>query len=165
MTVSIPKPTVLVIIFRVLIRLLSFKNVGGNIYIHFQRFEMLVQEKGQDHLIKKVITMELPRCILIIKQHPNLKKVLRKNINANFDAHFFLLVRPPMSQSLLVMGWCSSIPEHRLRLHLDSGPIVNLSLLLLGCNPVYLRSSRVWSVFLLRLCPAPLRPTGATGSQ
>ena len=36
---------------------------------------------------------------------------------------FFLLVRPPMSQSLLIMGWCSSIPEHRLRLHLDSGPI------------------------------------------
>ena len=36
---------------------------------------------------------------------------------------FFLLFRPPMSQSLLIMGWCSSIPEHRLRLHLDSGPI------------------------------------------
>ena len=36
---------------------------------------------------------------------------------------FFLLVRPPMSQSLLIMGWCSSIPKHRLRLHLDSGPI------------------------------------------
>ena len=26
----------------------------------------------------------------------------------------FLLVRPPRSQSLLIMGWCSSIPEHRL---------------------------------------------------
>ena len=28
-----------------------------------------------------------------------------------------------MCQSLLIMGWCSSIPEHRLRMHLDSGPI------------------------------------------
>ena len=36
---------------------------------------------------------------------------------------FFLLVRPPMSQSLLIMGWCSSIPEHRLRLHIGSGTI------------------------------------------
>ena len=35
-----------------------------------------------------------------------------------------LLVRPPRSQSLLIMGWCSSIPEHRLRIPLDSGPIV-----------------------------------------
>ena len=78
---------------------------------------------------------------------------------------FFLLVEPPRSQSLLIMGWCSSILEHRLRLPLDSGPIFNLSLLRLGYNPVYLRLSRVWSVFLLRLRPAPLRPTGATGSQ
>ena len=27
---------------------------------------------------------------------------------------FFLLVWPPRFQSLLIMGWCSSIPEHRL---------------------------------------------------
>ena len=39
----------------------------------------------------------------------------------------FLLVRPPRSQSLLIMGWCSSIPEHRLRIPLDSGPIFSLS--------------------------------------
>ena len=38
-----------------------------------------------------------------------------------------------------------------LQCNLDSGPIFNLSLLLLGYNPVYLRLSRVWSVFLLRL--------------
>ena len=37
---------------------------------------------------------------------------------------FFLLVRPPRSQILLIMGWCSSIPEHRLWIPLDSGPIV-----------------------------------------
>ena len=37
---------------------------------------------------------------------------------------FFLLVRPPRSQSLLIMGWCSSIPEHRLWITLDSVPIV-----------------------------------------
>ena len=35
----------------------------------------------------------------------------------------FLLVRPPRSQSLLIMGWCSSIPEHRLWIPLDSIPI------------------------------------------
>ena len=51
-----------------------------------------------------------------------------------FNFSFFLLVRPPRSQSLLIMGWCSSIPEHRLRLHLDSGPIFNLSLLRLGSH-------------------------------
>ena len=27
---------------------------------------------------------------------------------------FFLLVWPPRFQSLLIMGWCCSIPEHRL---------------------------------------------------
>ena len=27
---------------------------------------------------------------------------------------FFLLVWPPRFQSLLIMGWCSSIPEHML---------------------------------------------------
>ena len=43
-------------------------------------------------------------------------------IPSNVSPFSFLLVRPPMSQSLLIMGWCSSIPEHRLRLHLDSGP-------------------------------------------
>ena len=37
---------------------------------------------------------------------------------------FFLLVRPPRPQSLLIMGWWSSIPEHRLWIPLDSGPIV-----------------------------------------
>ena len=30
------------------------------------------------------------------------------------ELSFFLLVRPPRSQSLLIMGCCSSIPEHRL---------------------------------------------------
>ena len=46
--------------------------------INLQSFEMLVQEKGQDHLMKKVITMELLRRLLIMKRHPNLRKVLRK---------------------------------------------------------------------------------------
>ena len=27
---------------------------------------------------------------------------------------FFLLVWPPRFQSLLIMGWCDSIPEHRI---------------------------------------------------
>ena len=46
--------------------------------IHMQTFEMLAQEKGQDHLIKKVITVEILRRLLIMKRHPNLRKVLRK---------------------------------------------------------------------------------------
>ena len=77
---------------------------------------------------------------------------------------FFFLVRPPMSQSLLIMGWCSSIPEHWLRLHLDSGPIFNLSLLrweIILC----ISGRQEFGLSLLCLCPAPLRPTGATGSQ
>ena len=36
---------------------------------------------------------------------------------------FLLLVQSPRSQSLLIMVWCSSKTEHRLRLPLDSGPI------------------------------------------
>ena len=91
-------------------------------------------------------------------------KTIYGNVNSNFQCllylclllFFSLLVRPPMSQSLLIMGWYSSIPEHRLRLHLDSGPIFNLSLLRLGYNPVYLRLSRVWSIFFT---PSPPRST------
>ena len=45
---------------------------------HLQSFEILVQEKGQDHLIKKVITMEPLRCLLIMKLHLNLRKVSKK---------------------------------------------------------------------------------------
>ena len=41
---------------------------------------------------------------------------------------FFLLVRPPRSQSLLIMVWCSSKTEHRLRISLDSGPIFSLAI-------------------------------------
>ena len=36
-----------------------------------------------------------------------------------------LEVWPPRFQSLLIMGWCSSKPEHRLRLPLDSVPMFN----------------------------------------
>ena len=41
---------------------------------------------------------------------------------------FFLLVRPPRSQRLLIMVWCSSKTEHRRRLPLDSGPIFRLAI-------------------------------------
>ena len=41
---------------------------------------------------------------------------------------FFLLVWPPRSQSLLIMGWCSSIPEHRLWLPLDSVPYIKCTI-------------------------------------
>ena len=43
-----------------------------------QRFEMVFQEKGQDHLIMKGRRMELLRRILIIKRHPKLRKVSEK---------------------------------------------------------------------------------------
>ena len=38
------------------------------------------------------------------------------------------LVWPPGSQSLLIMGWCISIPEHRLWIPLDCVPIVKDSM-------------------------------------
>ena len=41
---------------------------------------------------------------------------------------FLLWVRPPRFQSLLIMGWCYSKPEHRLWLHLDSVPIFKVSM-------------------------------------
>ena len=44
--------------------------------IHLQSFEILVQAEGQDHLRKKVITMELLSRLLIMKRHPNIRKVL-----------------------------------------------------------------------------------------
>ena len=54
------------------------QKCGGEGNIHLQSFEMLVQGKGQDHLINKVITMELLRRLLIMKRHPNLRKVSKK---------------------------------------------------------------------------------------
>ena len=45
------------------------------------------------------------------------------NPHVFFLSSFLLLVRSPRSQSLLIMVWCSSKTEHRLRLPLDSGPI------------------------------------------
>ena len=39
---------------------------------------MVFKKKGQDHLIMKRRTMELLRRLLIMKQHPNLRKVLGK---------------------------------------------------------------------------------------
>ena len=46
---------------------------GNNIYLH--SIEILVHAEGQDHFIKKVITMELLRRLLIMKRHPNIRKV------------------------------------------------------------------------------------------
>ena len=44
--------------------------------IHLQSFEILVHAEGQDHLRKKVITMELLRRLLTMKRHPNIRKVM-----------------------------------------------------------------------------------------
>ena len=58
-----------------------------------------------------------------------MKILFLKNLSLNsFFLFFFLLVRPPRSQRLLIMVWCSSKTEHRLRLPLDSGPIFRLAI-------------------------------------
>ena len=44
--------------------------------IHLQSFEILVQAEGQDHLRNKVITMELLHRLLMMKRHPNIRKVM-----------------------------------------------------------------------------------------
>ena len=38
----------------------------------------LLQAEGQDHYRKKVITMELLRCLLMINSHPYIRKVMGK---------------------------------------------------------------------------------------
>ena len=40
------------------------------------RFEILLETKGQDHLRKKMITMKILRLLLMMKRHPNIRKVL-----------------------------------------------------------------------------------------
>ena len=75
LTIGIPKSTVLVIIFRVFIWRLSFKNEGKKIIIHMQNFEIVLQEKVQDRLIMTVRTTELLCRILIMKRHPKLRNV------------------------------------------------------------------------------------------
>ena len=44
--------------------------------IDLQSFENLVHAEGQDHLRKKVITMELLRPLLMMKRHQNIRKGL-----------------------------------------------------------------------------------------
>ena len=46
--------------------------------IHLPRFEILLQAEGQDHLRKKVITMELLRRLLMMKRHPNIRNFMGK---------------------------------------------------------------------------------------
>ena len=48
------------------------------INIHMLRFEILLETKGQDHFRKKMITMKLFRLLLMMKRHPNIRKVLDK---------------------------------------------------------------------------------------
>ena len=44
--------------------------------IHMLRFKILLQAEGQDHFRKKMITMELLRCLLMMNSHPNIRKVM-----------------------------------------------------------------------------------------
>ena len=46
--------------------------------IHLLRFKILLQAEGQDHLRKKVITMGILRRLLMMKRHPNIRKVMGK---------------------------------------------------------------------------------------
>ena len=73
--IGIPEPTVLVIIFRFFIWPLSFINAGKRIDIYMLRFEILFETKGQDHVIREMITMKLLRLLLMMKRHPNIRKV------------------------------------------------------------------------------------------
>ena len=49
------------------------------------RFEILLETKGQDHVIKKMITMKPFRLLLMMKQHPNIKKSFGRNKKARFN--------------------------------------------------------------------------------
>ena len=46
--------------------------------IHMLRFEILLETEGQDHVRKKMITMKLFRLLLMIKRHPNIRKVFNE---------------------------------------------------------------------------------------
>ena len=50
----------------------------GKKNIHILRFEILLQAEGQDHLRKKVITMEILRRLVKMNSHPNIRKVVGK---------------------------------------------------------------------------------------
>ena len=92
--VGIPKSMVLVIIFRVFMWPLSLINSGPISIIHLQCLELLYQ-KLQYHLIKARWTMELVRCLLILKWHPKWKKVLWKTamprLTKQWSTIFYLL--------------------------------------------------------------------------
>ena len=51
------------------------QKCGEKLIIHLQRFEMVFQEKGQDHIIMKGWTMELLRRLLFMKRHQTLRNV------------------------------------------------------------------------------------------
>ena len=46
--------------------------------IHMLRFKILLQTEGQDNFRKKVITMELLRCLLMMNSHPNIRNIMGK---------------------------------------------------------------------------------------
>ena len=48
------------------------------INIHMLSIEILLETEGQDHFIKKVITMELICCLLMMNSQPNIRKALYK---------------------------------------------------------------------------------------
>ena len=50
----------------------------GKKNIHMLRLEILLQAEGQDHFRKKMITMELLVCLLMMNSHPNIRKVMGK---------------------------------------------------------------------------------------
>ena len=67
--VGIPKSTVLVVVFRILLWLLSLINAGPRRVIHMQIFE-IVSKKRRDHLLQARCTMEFLHHPLILQWHP-----------------------------------------------------------------------------------------------
>ena len=123
-------------------------------WLHYLNYEVITRSSSTCHWILQVMSLGQT-----VSSHGWCHSIL-----CVAPVFFFLLVRPPRSQSLLIMGWCSSIPNHRLRLPLDSGPIFSLSLLRWEIIPC-ISGCQEFGLYLFCLRPAPLRPTGATGSQ
>ena len=80
-TIGIPKFTVLIIIFKFLFGCSHSKMQEKKALFIFRVLVFIF--KGQDHLIMKQKTMELLRRLLIMKRHPNLRKVLGEIIMPN----------------------------------------------------------------------------------
>ena len=88
--VGIPKSTVLVIIFRVFLWLLSLQNTGPISIIHLQCIGM-VSQKRQDRLLQAIWIMEFLCHILILPQHPRARKISVTRLTSKRKNIFYIL--------------------------------------------------------------------------